>query len=144
MDDLKFRVWSKEQKSWDNPAILEVWDDSGKLEPYEYIKTGRLDPIYMPVENYIIQQYIGLKDVSGKEIYKGDVIRNQAGRIFVVEYIRKGFEYRELLRTTDGFVIPQKCTVVSIGDEALCQVIGNIFENPELVGPTLTISFARV
>ena len=36
--EFKFRVWSLEDKCWDNPAILEVWDESGKLEPYSYIK----------------------------------------------------------------------------------------------------------
>jgi len=79
-----------------------------------------------------IQQSIGLIDMFGKDIFEGDILRNQAGRIFVVEYIRKGFEYREILQI-DGTPKLQDYSVNYIGDEALCQIVGNVLENPTLI-----------
>jgi uncharacterized phage protein (TIGR01671 family) len=80
-------------------------------------------------KDYIIQQFIGLKDVNGKDIFEGDIIENQAGRKFLVEYVYNGYQYKEINKNkpeSDWIYIS------SIGDESLCNVVGNIFENNKL------------
>ena len=127
--ELKFRLWDKENKCWHNPNILEVWDESGKMEPYEYVKTGKLDPIYMPLDNWVIQQFIGLLDKNSKEIYEGDIvsfsyrgyepgIEKTIGEVF----FKEGIFYfgKELIFATNNDDLIK---------ESL-EVIGNIFENP--------------
>ena len=77
-------------------------------------------------------QYTGLKDKNGKEIYEGDVIRtdNYKGiHVFVVEY---EFDYCGAL---GAFVFNTKDEASSVHCEAneTGDVIGNIYENPELL-----------
>lgn len=126
---IKFRVWDLENKTWENPSILEVWNDSGKLEPFKYIKTGKLNPLYSPIENYIIQQFTGVYDKNQKEIYEGDIIK----------WIDPSTIHENVLVTYDevsaGFKLNlswNKCSFSHISRERI-EILGNIYENPELL-----------
>lgn len=127
MREIKFRLWSKSENCFVNPNILEVWDESGKISPYAFIKTGKLDPIYMPVENYIIQQWTGCFDKEKRDIYEGDIIEYNNG-----DTIRKG-----VVEFAAGifFVIWPDQTDDELGYMLVSniKVIGNIFEHKDLL-----------
>ncbi len=137
MRELKFRVWNIEEKCWNNPNILEVWTESGKLEPFSYIKTGKLNPLYVPIENFIIQQFTGLLDINGKEIYEGDICerKNWTG-IYYVRWSKDGYFWCDVNEDDEEFY---KNRDSSYDADRLrngineCKIIGNIFENPELI-----------
>jgi uncharacterized phage protein (TIGR01671 family) len=133
MREFKFRLWSIEEKQFIAPNILEVFDESGDLTPFKYIKTGKLNPLYMPVENYIIQQYTGLTDKNKKEIYEGDILDftaryKQTGPVEVIYY---GASFGCVI--TDDGGLEEFWNLSHIVQQNYPEIIGNIFENTELL-----------
>lgn len=109
MREIKFRAWDREYLKWLPTDIVDL-----VFEPDNSV-TG-------VVGNSIVElmQYTGLKDKNGKEIYEGDVVRNQQGR-FTVYYNTKAA----------GFRLKRASKVALIGTNS--EVIGNIYENPALL-----------
>jgi len=72
------------------------------------------------------QEYTGLPDKNGKEIYEGDIVK--AGENIVLIIWNKGFASFALAKT--GWMYDHFFGEI---DNERCEVIGNRFENPELL-----------
>jgi hypothetical protein len=73
-------------------------------------------------------QYAGLHDKNGKEIYEGDILFNGFGRICEIIWFQPQacFDAKPLTSAGTSFAfIPNNWHC--------CEVIGNIYENPELL-----------
>ena len=83
------------------------------------------NPCEWGIENYILMQFTGLLDKAGKEIYEEDIVLDsppfQAVRC-VVEFVTGTF--MALYHKKARFITPE------------VEVIGNIYENPELLKET--------
>lgn len=88
------------------------------------------------LKDVVLMQYTGLKDKNGKEIYEGDVIKCNPhwsnGDIYEVGVItwekqRAGFMVNVGRLTVQGF------KSLKMGGASHKEVIGNIYENPELI-----------
>lgn len=78
-----------------------------------------------------LMQYIGVKDKNGVEIYEGDIIRGHTGRYQVDCVVRWSLG-------NCGFIAEPTITdrtylCLNPGSTKSYEVIGNIYENPELV-----------
>jgi uncharacterized phage protein (TIGR01671 family) len=113
MREIKFRVFNKTTKTMHYCDLAEVAQRSKLAE-------------------MILIQYTGLKDKKGNEIYEGDIISPSISDIcqdnFEVYFDNNEFAYR-LARRGDKQYDKTKL----LGFAHIGEVIGNIYETPELL-----------
>lgn len=118
----KFRVWDKNNKKMLNWKELDLTKELGEDEITIFEPTGQFaHPIFF----YDAMQSTGLKDKNGTEIYEGDIVKNIYDEIYVVKWFDAGFHLEE--KYNGGFDYFE----LHFGDNK--EVIGNIYENPELL-----------
>lgn len=124
MRELKFRAWvgSENTDFIDMPSHYE-YDVTLVNGKYADVESGW--DIHGVYENVPIEQYTGLKDKNGKEIYEGDIVdyNDDDGYIGVVKYDAPEFYLDAGATIFRAFLkgAPHQ------------RVIGNIHENPELL-----------
>ena len=138
----KFRIWDKTQKDFYIDAYMLRTDGIIFVEHKELI-------FNVSQENFVIQQYTGLKDKNDKEIYEGDIISITGWLIGSYFNIAIHSSMPETSYTWTAKVIYDedygaylleyinrpdykgRGSFCGVGKNA--EVIGNIFENPELL-----------
>lgn len=143
MREIKFRAWDKDETQWLN--IKHFGFDDKELWYVQAIDENEkdIDPPYFVEYNEIeLMQYTGLKDKNGKEIYEGDILQTTQypcspvdDYVLVVEYdIDRFWGVRTMKAnaTVRGISNGIADGLYEFLDEEL-EVIGNIYENPELI-----------
>jgi uncharacterized phage protein (TIGR01671 family) len=128
---LKFRVWDKQNKNWDAELNEGTygWDTEGiTLNQFiEYITCARQDPYPNQEKRFIIQQFTGLKDKDGKEIYEGDIVENDLITSKSIQIVQWDDGHGCFKLSCDSHLEMLTNTNITL------KIIGNIFETPDLI-----------
>ena len=123
---------------------FRAWTEEGKVMYYNVypFKDGTLLLSYdgfafdeVPASDFILMQSTGLKDKNGKEIFEGDIVKYKAGRDTFTEEVA----YNKSLAGF-GVVDADANIILTFGelteyiDLISPEVVGNKYENPELLG----------
>lgn len=106
---------------------FRVWDSaSKKMISNEFIEKFRLfGLVFITPDPTFSMQYTGINDKNGVEIYEDDIVEDYEGRLCRVNYANGCFY---------SVLISDDCIHELLSDNSsLCEVIGNIHENPELL-----------
>lgn len=119
--EIKFKVWDIEEKEMYEPHKIEY------INFYDGFVTLKVVG-FIEFEDAELLQYTGLKDKNGKEIYEGDIIKRESMAPGGLDRIGK-------ITIEDGVIwIESNVDSVCLFDEIdELEVIGNIYENPELL-----------
>lgn len=125
MRKIKFRAWHKGKKIIGNVLGIdilhkEIFFSNENVDCYEHVD----------FKNIELMQYTELKDKNNKEIYEGDIVKLRANHgIGVVKYYDEwGAFVVEYVKSKPLVVLGMSYYKEDI------EVIGNIYENPELLG----------
>jgi len=149
MREIKFRARDRNNKWIYGTGIVQVEHntyDTDKWELVQKVNYDELDNYYPSYETEEIDiktlgQYTGLKDKNGKEIYERDIVKINAhsydfgfekDRIGEIRFLEGCFGfYKEL--SEKKYLFNELSTEFGYGELEYYEVIGNIYENPELL-----------
>jgi uncharacterized phage protein (TIGR01671 family) len=123
MREIKFRAWHKEA------GIMASKPYPINIGRFGFFSEDNQAIVIALEPNVILLQFTGLKDKNGKEIYEGDVVKCLNGSQGVFVWSNKLGMWRiDTTQTIGGWSHPTEGF-----DGDTLEVIGNIYENPELL-----------
>lgn len=119
----KFRAWTEEGKV----MYYDVYpfEDDALLLSYDEIAFDEV-----PASDFILMQSTGLFDMYDKEIFEGDVLKTYDGELAKVVWNKE-------LACWEAEFLSEIVDLSEVADvksnRSDCEVVGNIYENPELL-----------
>ena len=127
--EIKFRAWDDNAKAFVSDWVM--YPNGG----CEYPQGGWDLGGYKEGDNFKLMQHTGLKDKNGKDIYEGDIVSSTSE--FMGHYAT---HIKKIVWASKGGFHPEGTHVDNLaefitdtGGKNKSEVIGNIYENPDLL-----------
>ena len=134
MRTIKFRAWDNENNQMLDVQELNFEDCfyGGEMQ----IKTTMYND-YFDCREMPLMQYTGLHDKNGKEMYEGDIvfIKGDTELLDIKGKIEYSDTFVQFIITNTGNIINEAEPLRDYEDKDI-EVIGNVFENKELLNET--------
>lgn len=116
--DIKFRIWDKKEEWW----LFDYKEMGGFALLGEVVLVEGIREIPVErLEDFEVMQFTGLLDKNGKEIYEGDICKSNGHKDSIKwEHGRWKFWVEDCLECYNNTSLK-------------LEVVGNIYENPELL-----------
>ncbi len=130
----KFRVWTGSTMEY-NVVVGRLGSFYALQDPND---SASLNPTSKYPDNCAVIQYTGLQDKNGAEIYEGDILNqilDSKPCYYIVEWGNRpdycGFVLRPLMKRDGTFRMTVHDFKIYLAEGF--EIIGNIYENPELL-----------
>lgn len=108
--------------------------EKNPVPTHHYILFERMTDWGMPNQMYqaevnpkTICQYTGLNDKNGRKIFEGDILKSELGKVGKIAFNESHMAFMILEKTENRYYHVEECSGSHM------EVIGNIFDNPELL-----------
>ena len=124
----EFRAWTEEGKAM-YYGVYPFKDDTLLLS-YDGFAFDEV-----PASDFILMHSTGLLDKNGNEIFEGDIVKYEAGCNTVTEEVVYDKNFAGFgVKDADAVIIFTFGELAEDIDLSSLEVIGNIYQNPELLG----------